>query len=110
MDSGARARSLPELPPGSPSSATAPPTAATASDRAGQRRGAGAAAAITVVSSSWTWVRGVSATVIAVGGLTCPFVCRTGAAGPTATLRSDSVTGSSRAAASAARPRSPADG
>ena len=33
-----------------------------------------------------------------------------GAAGPTATLRSDSVTGSPRAAASAARPRSPADG
>ena len=65
---------------------------------------------MTVVSSSWTCVCGVSASVIAVGGLGCPLAWATGAAGPTATLRSDSVTDSPRAAASAARPRSPADG
>jgi hypothetical protein len=74
-------------------------------------------------------VGGASTTVAAVGGSAnsdvvaevngpprpegpraCPLVGGSGAAEPTATLRSDSVTGSPRAAAAAARPRSPADG
>ena len=42
--------------------------------------------------------------------VTSPLPAPFGAAGPTATLRSDSVTGSPRAAPSVARPRSPVEG
>ena len=107
--------SAPSPAPGLPISATAVPAAAIPSEQAGERAGDGGAGA-GAPSSRPPPARGSApACARSARRWSARSAARRGrwsegAAGPIATLRSDSVTDSPRAAASAARPRSPADG